>query len=333
MKELDFNNIVDSIASVEKVEISKADHLQNFNMLSSGINFYNDIARQQYLGLINPGIHLPEVISKLKKLSGVVDPNDSSWYEPADIADGIVRFCELNRTEPIMAYRVPGMNVLYGCVSNQHTFVKDKDVVDIKKAFFENIPHNTVYNHSIYRMKMDLNFPEISIPLVGDNAIQFRISIGNSQFGVGSLFVEAGSYEQVCTNGAMGWASKFSFRATHRRMSAEYLLRQLRDGINKIFAGATQYMTILRQANEIVDPIIKENESVVRVLRSKKFGLLKREAESIYRRIRMNPQYQRLNAFDIGRAIAEEARDTSSIDRLIELEHLAGRTMCSQVTI
>lgn len=331
MKELDFNNIVDSIASVERVEISKADHLQNFNMLSSGINFYNDIARQQYLGLINPGIHLPEVIGKLRKLDTVHDPNDHSSLDPEELADQVVRFCELNRTQPIMAYKVPGMNVLYGVVSDQHSFVKDKDVVSITNAFFENIPHNTSYNHSIYRMKMDFNFPDIAIPLIDKNSLQFRVSIGNSQFGVGSLFVQAGSYEQTCTNGAMGWATKFAFRASHRRVSAEYLLRQLRDGLNKIFSGATQYMTILRQANEIIDPIIKENESVVLILRSKKFGLLKREAESIYRRIRANPQYQRLNAFDIGRAIAEEARDTVSIERHIELEHLAGRIMTSQV--
>lgn len=331
MIEQEFLNIVNRIADSEKIEIKNTDHLQNGNMLRSGLNFYSDTAKQQYLGLINPGIHLPTVLNKLEGMEMKEDPGDFVRYNPAEISDNLIRLCELTRTKPIYGYKVSDMDLIYGCVSDQHTFVNDRDIHKITETFFDSMPHNVSLNHSIYRMVMQYELPEMAIPLGNDNSMNFRVSVGNSQFGVGSLFVEAGSYEKICTNGSMAWISQFSWRADHRRTTSKSLLERLVSGLNTILSKADKYMALLQQANETVIPIIKAEESVVKVLRSKRFNLLKREAESIYRRIRANPRYQRMNGFDLGRAIAEEARDIPGIDRAIELEQLAGRVMISQV--
>ena len=323
---------VDRFKAVEKIEIRKTDHMEGFT-LRSGLKPASDKVSSQYWGLINMGIHLPTVVSKMWNSSPLEHPVTKEEYNPRDITDSLIHYCELNRTTPMYGYKDPYNSMLYGIVSPEHVMVRDRDVLDIAEAFTQNLDHRARYNHDNARMMLDYEFPELGIELPNGNSMNFCLIIKNSQFGLGGLTVDGGGFESRCGNGMVMWAKGFDFHfnAIHRWRNAQELLTQLGVGLNKIFSLAPKALSILAQANEITDPIIKENESVVQVLRSKRFNMLKREAESVYRRIISNPNYKRYNGFDIGRAIAEEARDTTNLDRRIELEQLAGQVMTSQV--
>lgn len=319
--------------NVVREEIEDWEHLQlpDYN-LSSNLNFAADEVRSQYIGLINPNMHLAKVLSKLTSLEPVDDPLNFEVYDPEQIADSLVRFCELNREKSIYAYKHRDTNLVYGVVSPDHVRLDDYDVFQICEAHFKDLPFEGEYEHDIFRSKISYTFPEISIDLGGENSMNFRISVINGFTGRSALKGSAGSYEEWCTNGAMSWINKYNFSQNHIHTTAENMLKKLQRFLTRCLSKADLHMETLRQANEITEKIIKENSSVVKVLRSKKFNLLKREAESVYRRIRSNPRYQRLNGFDLGRAIAEEARDTGTLERQIELEQLAGKVMVSQVS-
>jgi hypothetical protein len=323
---------VNRFKRVEKIEIPKTDHMDGF-LQGSELKPISDKVLQQYYGLINPGIHLPAIVGKFNNMEVLKDPLDGMEYDPRIMKDDIIRYCELNRPKPIFAYKDPELNVVHGFVSPEHVPIYDRDVFDISEAFTQDIPHTTRYAHDGTRMVLDYEFPEIGIDLPDNNRMNFCLIVKNSPFGMGALRVDAGAFEQRCGNGSILWVKdmKFSWMAIHRWRSASYMLGQLAEGLNKVFAMAGKGVALLQEANEIVEPIIKENEDIVRVLRSDKFNLLKREAESVYRRIITTRQYRRLNGFDLGRAICEEARDTSDLDRRIELEVLGGRTMTVQV--
>lgn len=334
--QLDKNQLIDIVnkmKGVTKVEVEKGDHLDDFTMQNSGLKCWNEDAWSQYIGLINPGIHLSTVYNKLKDGEEHEDPITRHHYDGKQIAHDLFRWCELNRTKPIIAIRDPIESLVYGFVSPEHVIIYDKDIYNMSEAFLENIPHNSEYYHDINRMMLRYEFPEISFKLQHDNAMNFQISVGNCQFGRGSLFIKAGSYEQRCTNSPMAWQGVFTWMMAHRWRNAEEMLTQFSGGLTEIFSSAQGYMKILQRANEIIQPIIKENESVIRVLRSQRFNLLKREAEGVWQRIRANPEYQKLNGFNLGRAISEEARDTDNLTRKIELEQISGRTMVSQVKL
>ena len=323
---------IDRFKRVEKVEIKKTDHMDGF-FNNSQLKPYNEKVLGQYWGLINPGIHLPAIVGKFDKLESKTNPLTGKIYNPQTIKDNLVRFCELNRDTPVIGYKDPELNILYGIVSPEHVPIHDRDVFDITEAFVQDIPHDTRYYHDNTRMMIDYEFKEIGMDLPDNNRMNFCIVVKNSPFGMGIFSVEGGAFEHKCGNGQILWVEGMNFKWSmiHRWRNASYMLTEATKGLKNVLSLAGRGIEFLRQANEIVEPIIKENENVVSILRSKKFNLIKREAESIYRRIITSPQYRRMNGFDVGRAIAEEARDTSNLDRRIELEQIAGRTMTSQV--
>lgn len=327
-----FEEKIDRFHRVEKVEIRKTDHMEGY-FVNSGLKPYSDKVLGQYYGLINCGIHLPAIVGKFDSLPKQTHPITGRVYNPSTIKDDLVRYCELNRPKPVYGYKDPEMNILYGIVSPEHVPVKDRDVYDITEAFVKDMPCQARYYHDNTRMMIDYEFKELGIDLPDNNRMNFCLVVKNSQFGMGILSVEGGAFESRCGNGQIIWVDGMNLKweTIHRWRNASYMLEEIGKGMTKIMSMANKGLNALRQANEIIEPIIKENENVVNVLRSKKFNLLKREAESIYRRIITNPQYRRMNGFDVGRAIAEEARDTTNLDRVIELEHLAGRVMTSQV--
>lgn len=332
LTENQFIEKIDRFKQIEKVEIRKTDHMDG-HFTNSGMKPFSDKVLSQYYGLINCGIHLPAIVGKFNKLETLKHPISGISYNPQTIKDNLVRYCELNRTTPIHGYKDPTTNVLYGIVSPEHVPIHDKDVFNITEAFVQDIPHDTRYYHDDSRMMIDYEFKELGIELPDNNRMNFCLIIKNSPFGMGILSVEGGAFEHRCGNGVTSWVKDVNFKwsAIHRWRNASYMLEQIGKGMKAVMSMANISMEALRQANEIIEPIIKENENVVTILRSKKFNLLKREAESIYRRIISNPQYRRMNGFDVGRAIAEEARDTGSLDRRIELEQIAGHVMTSQV--
>jgi len=322
--------------NVEVVEVQNIDHLQD-NTLGSGLNFYKDSPRQQYLDLVNVWkIYLSNLVSKLRNAESVDDPIDNSTINPTQLVDRLVRFSEISRDrekQPIYAYKDKRDGLIYGCVSKRHTYVPDSRIFKIMETHVKDIPHEATYYHNIFQWKIDYRFPEIKFDLPDDNAMEYMISVGGSAHGFRIAYVCASAYEQTCSNGMMGWVNKLHWTQVHAGIQPELLLTRYKEHFNQSLSNGTGFMELLTQANEVSDAIIDEYQNVVEQLRSKKFNLLKGEAEEIYRRIRSEQRYQRLNAFDVGRAIAEQARDTLSLNRRIELEQLAGRVMLQQVNV
>lgn len=322
--------VADFKDGIQKKKLSNYDHF-NGEQLSSGPAFLDQDITSQYIGLINPGMHLGTVVNKLDGMERVDDPIDNSEIYPSDISDELIRFCELKRENPVYIYKDKDTNVVFGAVSDQHLYVPDKDIFDVCENFLQDIPHESTYAHNMKRFVMNHRFPELAVELGSDNALNFRITVGGSSFGFGSCFVRSGSYEQWCTNGAMAWSSDFQWTHQHRWSSAENLLRDYTTAIRGQLAEADRLLPLLEEANEINERIIEAQKDVVKVLRSDRFNLLKREAEGVYKKMRSKDQYTRYNGFDIGRAIAEVARDTGSFDRSLELEQKAQEVMLCQV--
>ena len=322
--------------NVEVVEIENIDHLQN-NTLGTGLNFYRDTPRSQYIELINvKKIYLGTIISKLQNAESIEDPVSGNEIDPAIAVDQLVRYSELSRDrdkQPIFAYKDKRDGLIYGCVSKKHTYLPDNRVFKIMENHVKDIPHEADYYHNIFQWKIDYRFPDTSLDLGDGNKMDYVVSAGGSAYGMRAAYVCASAREQVCANGMMAWVSKFSWRQIHVGLRSELLLTRYLENFNSTLSGGTAFMELLRQANEVGEAIIDQYANVVEQLRSKRFNLLKTEAEDIYRRIRTETRYQRLNAFDVGRAIAEQARDTISLNRRIELEQLAGRVMLEQVKI
>jgi len=330
MTEQEWLNIVTNQKEhIKKTRLRKWDHV-NDNKLGE-LSFLSSSAYDRYIDLINPNMHLGKVVSKLRSIGDPqVAPETSVVHDPKVMADDLIRFCELNRVEPVFIYHDEGTKSIVSAVSPRHTRVYDLDMYEIVDMFFKDIPTEMRFENDIHRSRITITMPQLAIQLGGDNAMNFRIVVGNSEFGYGSCYSNAGAYEQVCTNGSMAWLSKFQWKQIHIS-SPEVILKNLAQGIFDVMSNADSYMGLLEQANEITERYIKENVNVVKFLREDKFRLLKREAESIYRRIRTNPRYQRFNAFDVGRAIAEEALVTPGIERRVWMEKLSGRVMLAQI--
>ena len=135
---------VDRFKNIEKVEIRKTDHMEGFT-LRSGLKPASEKVSGQYWGLINQGIHLPTVVSKMWNRETVNDQIAGKFYNPRTIVDNLIRYCELTRDKPVYGYKDPTNNMLYGIVSPEHIQVYDKDVLDVAEAFTENLPHNARY--------------------------------------------------------------------------------------------------------------------------------------------------------------------------------------------
>jgi len=330
MREEDWLNVAQHQKEhVSKKRLLRHEHVSDFKI--GQLSFLGTAPYGRYIDLINPNMHLSKVVSKLNSIAEpILVPESNEVLDPKIMADDLIRYCELNRKEPVYLYKDDTNNSIISAVSGRHSRVYDTDVYEVMNEFFKDIPHQYQFESDMYRSRITVSLPELAIKLGGDNSMNFRFSIGNSEFGYGSCYCDAGSYEQWCTNGARAWVSKFKWQQIHVS-SPESILRNLADALLDQMSKADQYMTILENANEVSERYIKENVNVINFLRKDKFGFLKREAESIYRRIRNNTRYQRMNAFDVGRAIAEEARDTNDMERKLWMENLAGKVMVAQV--
>ena len=324
------NIVTNQKDNIKKVRVRKWDHISDFKLGEN--SFISESAYDKYINLINPNMHLGKVVSKLRSIGTVQTPPESNQIlDPSVMADDLIRFSELTRVEPMFVYKDENTKSIVSAVSQRHSRVYDLDVYNVVKSFFENVPSEMSFENDIHRSRIIITLPELAVELGSDNAMNFRISVGNSEFGYGSCNCRAGSYEQWCSNGAMGWKTQFQWKQIHIS-SPEVILRNLAQGIVDMMAQADTYMAILEQANEVTDRYIEDNVNVIAFLREDKFRLLKREAEGVYRRIRNNPRYQRFNAFDVGRAIAEEALNTHTIERRVWMEQLSGKVMVAQVT-
>ena len=305
--------------------------------------------RSQLLGLINSGVnvHLGGTLSKLygDGVGNQTDPIDHFVYDPKELGDDLLRYCELNRKENIYVLNHKVSNNAYGIVSGRHVITQDADVYDMQRNIFRDIPNTTTYQHNYFRFMIQITCDEIAIELEDGNKMKLRINLGGSMFGYGSAFIKIGSYEKICMNGAMGWKNKlnkifnipqndrgvFDWRKRHT-YSADYILKEMEKGIIKQLSYGDVYMQALQEAHEANEPLFKENTKIDEELTKDRFKLTQQEAGDVYKLLlHKHKQYSKKNAFDVGRAIAEVARDTPSLDRRIELEQLAGETMLMQV--
>lgn len=305
--------------------------------------------RSQIVGLINAGvkINLGSTLSKLYgHLKPLLDEHTRINYAPVDIAEQLLRYCELNRAKNLYILYHQTSRYAYGMVSDRHQITQDADIYDLYRELFQEIPHTAYFSHNYFRMKIDITMDDIELELEDGNSMKLRVSLGNSMFGVGSAFVKIGSWEQICSNGAMGWNNKLTkefglskedahyFPYTQRHTYApSHILGEMKEGIIKQLGMGQEYIEVLEEAHSIESPIIKKVEDIEKELQKDKFGLGKAEAEEVYKLLmHKHKQYKRRNAFDVGRAIAEVARDTVNLDRQIELEQIAGKTMLAQVS-
>ena len=290
-------------------------------------------------------------INRFNKMNGGYIPDENGEYvlldeniDAKELSDQLIRYCELNRKQPIFAYRHEGSGLVYGIVSQRHTLLQDIDVFDIINNRFEDIPHTYQFEHNNFRMRVGIILDEIAVELGGEKSIKFRISAGNSMFGVGSAFVVAGSFEMWCKNGAMGWRTKakkewraegflggFEWSKIHV-YNPSYILRDLSNALNDQLGKADKYLELIENANEADEPIFKQNDDIIKKLTEDKFKLHKTEAEEVYKLMKTKTQqYGRFNGFDTGRAIAEVARDIPNLTRRFELERISGKIMFAQV--
>lgn len=267
---------------------------------------------------------------------------------PKDILDQVVRYCELIKERnkyPIYVLRHKKSGLVYAFVSKSHIRLSDKDIVDMVEPYFKDMPVTFQYKHSTWRMEINAILDEIAIELGQNNSMKLRICIGNSMFGRGAAYVTIGSWEKWCSNGAMGWAYKLAkqfeiagfellqdVRHQHRWRTPDEILSEMREGITNQLKSGDKFLYLIENANEITDPIIKKNKDIVNELQKQKFGLQKNEAQEVYALLKTKTeQYHHNNGFDIGRAIAEVARDTKAHERALELEKIASKTMFSQL--
>jgi len=322
--------------NIERVEIENTEHLNNFN-LGPGLTFHKSAPRSQYIELVNTHkIYLSRLMNKLMDAEPIDHPLTGEPVDPTPAVDTIILYEELSRDrdkQPIFGYKDKRTNKLYGVVSKHHVYVPDHEIYKIMEAHVKDIEHEATYYHNIFQFKVDYRFPDIGFELEDDNQMQLMITVGGSAFGFRTAYVCSSAWEQACTNGMMAWVPKLSWKQIHVGMAPELLLTRYKENFNQCLAEGTKLMDLLTQANKVSDTIIDAYANVVEQLRSKRFNLLKREAEDIYRRIREQPRYQTLTAFNVGRAIAEQARDTLDLNRRIELEQLAGQVMLQQVKV
>lgn len=333
--------------NIEIIKIDKDFHMTPKsidNNINKNLVFADNSVRSQYLSLINDNMYLPAVYRKLSNATNQTDPTNHDVLQPNQILEDLVRWSELNRKQESYAYRHKQSGLVYGVVSNKHKLLQDLDILEnIYENIFHGIPHTVSFEHNHFRMRINVVLDEIAVELVGNNAMKFRMSIGNSMFGVGSAFIYAGSYEMWCTNGAMGWRTKFNkkynldsndifeFRRSHV-IAPIKILKDMNTNTIKQLSHADKYMEQLEQANEINETIFTEKEQIDEQLQKDKFKLSKSEAQQAYLLMKhKHEQYGRMNGFDTGRAIAEVARDTTNMDRKIELENIASTIMFSQL--
>lgn len=353
-----FSHIVyDLEENIEKQNIGKSYHLDYDSMtlrdLAPWAESKNDLlcaessVRSQILGLYNQGLNC-NLSNTLKKLNGDLgtqtDPVDKEVYFPKQIADDLLRYAELNRTKPIFALKHKKTRFVYGSVSDRHQILQDSRMYEMYEAIFSDIPHTVSFEHNYFRCRININLDDIRVDLGKENSMSFRISLGNSMFGMGSAFVRAGTWEQICSNGAMGWKSRlnkvynldikdnlFDWKRSHVYAPIN-ILKDMQDGLIKQLTYGDKYMEAVEDAYETTESIFKKEETIEKELTDDRFKLTKNEALQAYRLLKhKHEQYQNTNAFDTGRVIAEVARDTISLDRKIELEKIAGQIMFSQI--
>ncbi len=290
-----------------------------------------------YINKINPGAHLGKVISKFYDMEPLTDPSDSRELDPKNLMDDLIKYCEQLRKEEMVAVQDDSNGMILGVVSPNYVSIQNCDMFTISKQILDGagIPYEASYEHDGYQMRINYRLPEMAIELPDvngeENVMELRASLFNGMTGHRSFGFTLGSWEQICTNGAMGLKSKFEWRRAHVGRSVDFF-QEFTNNFTQQLRQGEEYLDLLEMANEITEPIIKENEDIIKVLSSEKFKLQVSEAEEVYRRMRHHKrQYTRRTGFDLGRAVAEVARDTHSIDRRMDLEVIAGTMMLMQV--
>lgn len=281
---------------------------------------------------------------------------------PKNILDSMVRYLELRKDRtrnPIYMLKHKQTDLIYGFVSKNFVQVRDSDIYKMVKAYFEDSGFNVEwkFEHSTFNMRIATIIDDFSVDLGEGNAMKLRLLLGNSMTGRGSAYVTIGSFEQWCSNGAMGWVNKLSqyfkaevrddgvtidkpediifadsIRQRHSFTTPDRILENMMKGIESQLKNGDKYLYLIENAKEITDPIIKENRDMVEALQQERFKLRKQEAQNVFAILKTKAnQYKDNSGFSIGRAIAEVGRDTDSPERKVELEKLASKVMFSQL--
>ena len=274
----------------------------------------------------------------MDSLPVMTDPTTGRDIDPSEPVDQLIRYCEIYREKPIIGVRDTKTNLLMGAVGKDYnTEVSNHDIYQINKNTLDTIDvkYEATFEHDNYQCRMNYTFPEYQIELPEvhgkENFMALRISTFNGQTGFRALGIAVGSWELICTNGAWGIKDVPKWTKIHVGDTVRILEAYVQN-FNKQLENGIGLLDKLSEANEINEPIIKANENIVKILSSKKYQLKVKEAEEVFTRMKHHKaQYSRMNGFDIGRAVAEVARDTHEINRRTELEVIAGNLMTIQL--
>ncbi|MFX1538597.1 MAG: hypothetical protein ACFFDI_30790, partial [Promethearchaeota archaeon] len=332
---------------------------------------YDEALDDGYIDLVRNADGTPILFRKTVDMTGKASYNVDSGGEyaqinqtldPQGILNLVIRYLELkkDRTKnPIHMLRHKKSGLIYGFVSKNFVQVRDIDIYKMVKAYFEDsgLKVEWKYDHWTFNMRIAAIIDDFNVELGGGNSLKLRLLLGNSMTGRGSAYVTIGSFEQWCSNGAMGWVNKLakyfkaeigdnglridkpedvifadSIRQRHSFTTPDRILENMMTGIESQLKNGDKYLYLLENAKEITEPIIQENKDIVEELQKDRFKLRKQEAQNVFAILKTKAnQYKDNSGFSIGRAIAEVGRDTESHERKIELEKLASKVMFSQL--
>ena len=301
------------------------------NLLSNGFRFQNDVPKQQYVSLLNQDlkIGLGNIVGRLQGRQPLDDMLSGESYIPDIILADLVRYAELNREEgTVQMYVDSRTNEIFGTVSPQHTYIPSKIVYEQLLQFYDamGVKYDMSFQDNYNNTRIDVVFPEMALEVGRNDNLNFKVVVMNGDFGNGALKYVGGFIRLICTNGMIIGEDIVSTRLVHKA-NDKVLLTKFLGSMVESFAIYDAYSGRIREAAEITEDWIDSKVGLVNFLPDN-FNVLVREAKEIYSTVRQNNYKQ--NAFWIGQAVAEVARDKGLEDRY-RLEQIAGQICLAQV--
>ena len=332
MKKQEFEQLLDDLYNVKRLPINNDIHWDGGINLSNGYAFFGSQVRSQYLGRISQpiGIKLGNIINKLKERDPQTDPNTGKTIYPHFLLDDLIRLHELEREEgSLFGYFDEKSKRMYGIVSDQHTYIPDRVVYNVVTKFLDHLgeDYNIRYDHNIYRMRLQIDFPDLATEIGRNDVMNYSVWVTNSGFGHGVLGYRGGFYRLVCSNGLMIGEIDASYIANHKLKSDKLMLTNLTGALVESFGTYEQYRDLVIEASEIAELYIREETSLEKWLPDN-FDIKVREAREVFKIMKTNEFPN--TAFWIGQGVAEAGRNMMLDDRE-RLEIIAGELMLAQV--
>jgi len=327
-----FTQVLDDLEyNIVREKIDSNIHLESYDNLDNGWKFFNSQVYSQYIDKINQPlkIGLGRIIRKLDSMKMVEDKKNGDFILPYMIKNELIRLGEITREKnKTFAYVDKITKTVMGVVSDRHTYIPDKTIFHIIENFFAEVgqDYNMKVDHNFLRMRVDVDFPSLSMNLNDGSEVHFKMAFGNSSFGHSSLFYMAGFLRMACWNSILLDQPNTTYRQIHT-IADKVMLRRFVDNISKVLGSFDKLAYKVEDACGIAELYIDEKTSLVKYL-PENFNINVAEAEQVFTTMRLN-NYQN-NAFWTAQAIAEVGK-TKALEDRHRLEVIAGQIAFLQV--